>query len=146
MNLIINLNKIEELDEALEVSNLVFKPSPVEVEKYHNRNDWVEKIKNNGLLITAKNNNLMVGFSICYPKDGKFHIWNVGVLENYRKLGVWKQMYDAVLKFAIEKGFKHLTLNTYKDKFSNMYAFCLNQGFVEYKTEEGKSYLVKDIS
>lgn len=145
MNLKISLNRIEELDTALDVSKQVFKPSPEEMQKYHNRKDWLEKISNGGLLITTKDTNTIVGFAICYPKKGNFHIWNVGVLKNYRGLGVWRQMYENILNFAKEKGFKNLTLNTYKNKFPDMYSFCLNHGFVVYKTEEEKSFFIKDI-
>ena len=145
MEIVLHINKYEELDKALDISNQVFKPSAEELLKYHNKNDWSNKIDNGGLLITAWDNKKIVGFSICYPKEGNFHIWNVGVLENYRGFGVWKKMYEAIQKFALEKKFKQLTLNTYKNKFPNMYSFCLERGFREYKAEVGKSYFIKDV-
>jgi GNAT superfamily N-acetyltransferase len=145
MNIKLNINKLEELDKVLEVSKEIFKPGQEEERKYHNKEDWLRKIENDGLLIVAKDKNLVTGFSICYPKDDKFHIWNVGVLGNYRRFGVWKQIYESIIKFARKKSFKHLTLNTYKNKFPNMYKFCLKNGFEEYKTEGEKSFFVKEI-
>lgn len=145
MNIKLEINNLEELDNVLRVSREVFKPTPEKEEKYHNKEDWLNKIKNNGLLITAKDKGSVVGFSICYPKDNKLHIWNVGVVENYRRFGVWKQMYKAILNSAKQNGFKKLTLNTYKNKFPNMYAYCLKNGFEEYKTEKGKSFFIKSF-
>ena len=145
MNTTLHINRLEELDKALKISNQVFEPSPEETQKYHNKNDWLNKINNDGLLITAWDDNKMVGFSVCYSKEQKFHIWNVGVLKAYRKLGIWKKMHSEIEKFAKEKNFKHLTLNTYKAKFPLMYAFVLNNGYVEYKTEEEKSFFIKEI-
>ena len=74
MKIILHINRPEELDKALEISNKVFKPSTEELQKYHNKDDWSNKINNGGLLITAWDNKKIVGFSICYPKEGKFHI------------------------------------------------------------------------
>ncbi|HLE49451.1 MAG TPA: GNAT family N-acetyltransferase [Patescibacteria group bacterium] len=146
MKITLHKNKIEELDNALYLSKQVFKPTSEEIKKYHNRDDWLNKINNVGLLLTVWNNKKMVGFSICYPKEENFHIWNAGVLENYRGFGVWKEMYEAILKFAIDKKYNHLTLNTYKNKFANMYSFCLKRGFKEYRVKEGKSYFIKDVA
>jgi ribosomal protein S18 acetylase RimI-like enzyme len=145
MNIKLNINKLEELDEVLEVSKKVFNPTPEEEEKYHNKEDWLKKIKNDGLLIAAKDRDSIVGFSICYSKDSGFHVWNVGVLKDYRRFGIWKIMYEAIIKFANQKDFKQLTLNTYKNKFPNMYAFCVTNGFKEHKTEKGKSFFIKSI-
>lgn len=145
MKITLHINRLEELDGALRVSNQVFKPSPQEIQKYHDRNDWLNKLNNGGLLITSWVDNKIVGFSICYPREEKFHIWNVGVLKEYRKLGIWKEMYGEIEKFAKEKGFNHLTLNTYKAKFLEMYNFVLSNGYVEHKTEGEKSFFYKVI-
>lgn len=149
MNLKFNLNKIEELDEALAVSIKIFNPSKKIICKYHDKNDWLNKINNGGLFISALNNGKVIGFAICYPEENNFHIWNVGVLKEYRRFGVWKEMFNRILSFAAQKNFRHLTLNTYKTKYPNMYSFCLKNGFEEYKKEykiEGeKSFFVKRI-
>lgn len=129
MNIKLDINNFDELDNVLRVSREVFKPTPEEKEKYHYREDWLNKIKNKGLIIAAKDKSSVIGFSICYPKGSILHIWNVGVVEKYIRIGVWKQMYKAIVKSAKQNGFNELTLNTYKNKFPNMYAFCLENGF-----------------
>lgn len=145
MRITLHLNVLEDLDQALEISNQVFEPSPEELQKYHDKSDWLNKINNGGLLVTSWDDNKMVGFSLCYPKEEKFHIWRVGVLKEYRKHGIWKMMHDEIKKFAKERKFKRLTLNTYKAKFPGMYAFVLGNGYVEYKTEGEKSFFTKAI-
>ncbi len=145
MNLTISLNKTEELDEAIDISNQISVPSPAEAQKYHNKQDWLQKVKDGGLLVTAKQDRQMAGYAICYREDHIFHIWNVGVLESYRGQGVWKKIYETICQYATEKGCDRLTLNTFKSKFSGMYSFCLKSGFVEYKIEDGKSYFIKHI-
>ncbi|MFA7301241.1 MAG: GNAT family N-acetyltransferase [Candidatus Shapirobacteria bacterium] len=133
-NIVLNINKIDQIDEVLEVGEEVFKPNKEEKEKYHKKEVWLNKIEN-GLLISASVDNKIVGFAICYKKETDLHIWNVGVLEEYRKFGIWKKMYNEVVKFAIENEYESISLNTYKEKFLGMYTFCIKEGFVEYKIE-----------
>ena len=132
MDLLMSLNKVEELDEAIDISNQIFVPSPAEALKYYNKQDWLKKIEDGGLLVTVKKDGHLAGYVICYREDQIFHIWNVGVLEDFRGLGIWKKMYGSILDYAIKSGCDQLTLNTYKSKFSSMYSFCQKHGFVEW--------------
>jgi ribosomal protein S18 acetylase RimI-like enzyme len=145
MRFSLRLNHLEDLDEVIRISIIIFNPNSVKLEKYHNKEDWRQKILNNGLLIAALDNDKIIGFSICYPREGGLHIWNVGVLEEYRKLGVWKLMHNGILEFAKIKKFKKLTLNTYKNNFPGMYAFVTKNGYKEYKSEKDKYFFVKRI-
>lgn len=145
MKLTLHKNQLEDLDQALEISKTIFKPSPKELQKYHNKNDWLKKINEGGLLISVLNEREMVGFAVCYPKASKFHIWNVGVLKESRKAGIWKKMYKEIIKYAKGKNFKHLTINTYKTKYPRMYSFVLDNDYKEYKTKGDKSFFVKII-
>jgi len=145
MSITLSCNDIDDLDEAIDISCQISVPSPAEAEKYHNKQDWLKKIKDGGLLVTAKQDRQMAGYAICYREDQIFHIWNVGVLESYRGQGVWKKIYETIHQYATKNGFSQLTLNTFKSKFSSMYSFCLKQGFVEYKIEDGKSFFTKHI-
>lgn len=145
MNIKLEINNLDYLDEALEVSKIIFKPTPGEIEIYHNKLDWLKKLEYKSLLIVARIDDSIAGFAVCYPRDNKFHIWNVGVLENYRKSGVWKKMYESIIIFAKQKNYNQLTINTYRDRFPNMYKFCLENGFREFETEKGKSFFIKSI-
>lgn len=145
MNISIETNIVNDLDEVLNVSTVVFNPSHEEIKKYHNKEDWLNKIRDGGLLITAKYNNVIIGFAICYPRDHRLHIWNVGVLKEHRRSGVWTRMYAGIIKYAKQKHFNEISLNTYKDKFPKMYEFCINHGFTEIGFNEGKSSFVKKV-
>jgi ribosomal protein S18 acetylase RimI-like enzyme len=133
-NIVLKINELKDLDEILVVANKVFKPNLQEKEKYHNKTNWLEKLKN-GFLISVVVDNIIVGFAISYKKKGCLHIWNVGVLKDYRKMGIWKRMYEEIIEYAKKHNFQKISLNTYKEKFPKMYNFCKNEGFVENKTE-----------
>lgn len=133
-NIILNINKLNEIDEVMSVAKYVFKPNKEEIEKYHKKEDWLNKIKN-GSLVSALIDNKIVGFAVCYRKEDDLHIWNVGVLDDFRRFGIWRKMYDEIIKYVTENKFESISLNTYKEKFTGMYNFCVKEGFIEYKTE-----------
>lgn len=147
----IEINKLDLIDKVLDTAKTVFNPSKEELEKYHRKEMWVDKVESGGLLVTATVNNIVVGFAICERKDENLHIWNVGVLPKYRRLDLWKKMHHEIEFFAKSSNFKRLTLNTYKEKFPNMYSFVSKHGYNEVKTEfdemqnTTKSYFEKTL-
>ncbi len=102
MSFNLHINKIEELDKAMEVAKKVFKPSVEEIRIYHDKDDWEDKARK-GLFITAWVEDEIVGFTLCYPKNDHLHIWNVAVLEGHRKLGIWKNMFDQIVNMRPTK-------------------------------------------
>lgn len=133
-NVVLRINNIEDLDEVIEVGYEVFKPSLVEKEKYWKKSDWLIRM-DNGLLISAVFDDRIIGFAFCYKRENDFHIWNVGVLNKYRKMGVWRKMYEEIIKFAKDNNYSEISLNTYKENFPEMYDFCKKEEFLENKTE-----------
>lgn len=133
-NIILKINNIEDIDEILLVSEKVFRPNKEEKEKHHNKIKWLEKIEN-GLLVSVFLNNKIIGFTLCYKKEDYLHISIVGVLEEYRRMGIWRKIYNEILKYVVDNNFSKITLNTYKEKFPGMYNFCKKEGFIEYATE-----------
>lgn len=144
-------NKINQLENILELSKDVFSPSKEDALKYHDKADWLNKINKNGLLISVKDKNKYIAFAICYQKEERIlHIWNVGVQGEYRRMGIWKEIYQRILDYAIEKGYKYLTLNTYENKFPNMYKFAKREEFILTKKEittngDIKSCFIKEL-
>lgn len=129
-------NNIEDLEEIFRISSVIFNPSPQEIEKHQNKDDWTKKIKNGGILITAYSDNTLVGFAICRKNDSEtLHIWNVGVLPQFRKKGIWQEMYRQITTYAKDNGFVRITLNTFKSLFPEMYSFAQKEGFSCYETE-----------
>ena len=149
-NIEYKINDLSDLDSLIEISKDIFSPSAKEIDEYHNKQDWVNKIENGGLLISVYVENELSGFTVCYVKEsGSLHIWVGGVLEKYRGLGFWSGMYKKIEEYAKDNDLKRLTLNTYKDKFPVMYKFATTHGFKCYKTEIKdnfeKSYFEKNL-
>ena len=134
-DLVVEVGSINDLGEAMEVAEEVFNPTLEEKQRYHQFTTWQERMEK-GLLIVGRCGEKIVGFAISYPKETDFHVWNVGVLSDYRKMGLWQMMYKKTEEYAISKGYKTISLNTYKDDFPSMYNFCKNNGFVEVLTEK----------
>jgi len=130
------INDFLDLDNVLEFSKKIFKPTPQEVEESHKKEDWLKRLENKGILITAYVGNNLAGFALGYEKErGSLHIWQVGVMEEYRGRGIWRDLYREIEEYARNNDFQKITLNTYKDKFPVMYKFAQTRGFVCYKTE-----------
>lgn len=150
-NLTYKLNEISNIDDPLILSIKIFNPSKEKTLKYHNKEDWLNKIKDKGILISVYDDDKCIAFAICYKTNSDtLHIWNVGVLDEYRGLGIWRETYNRIIDYAIKQGFKKITLNTYKDKFPNMYAFVKKESFDLIKEEfnkdgEMKSCFVKRV-
>ena len=145
------LNDLSNIDEIISISKDVFHPSEESILKYHNKEDWLNKIKNKGLLISVYDNDVCIAYALCNKIDDDIlRIWNVGVLDEYRGLGIWNQIYNMIVNYAVQEGYKKLNLNTFKVKFPNMYKFVKKEGFNLMKEEtkdDGytKSYFIKDI-
>ena len=121
-------NNIDDIEESVQCSIEIFKPDANDLLRYHNKNNWISKIQEGGLLIVAKDSSSVVGFSLSYKKsDTHFHIWLVGVQDAYRKQGIWSTMYEMICIFAQEHQYKKLTINTFEKKYSSMYTFLVDK-------------------
>ena len=132
----IEIGGVENLDDALRVSKIVFEPTPTEEEKYHKKEDWQKKINEDGLLVIGRVDGRIVGFIVAYKtSDEVMHVWNAGVLSEYRKLGIFSNMFEELSVKCKQEGVKKLTLHTIEKKFPEMYKFVINRGFVEFEKE-----------
>jgi N-acetylglutamate synthase-like GNAT family acetyltransferase len=139
----IEIGGVENLDTALMVSKLVFEPTKEEEEKYHNLEDWKNKIENGGVLVVGKVDGKIAGFIIAYKTaDEVMHVWNAGVLAECRKLGIFSNMFEELAVKCRQDGIKKMTLNTIEKKFPEMYKYAINKGFVEYEKEWVEDYKV----
>jgi GNAT superfamily N-acetyltransferase len=130
------INDPTTLDDAISISREIFSPSAKEIEEYHNKQDWNNKIEKGGLLVVVYIENEPAAFVLSHIKEANsLHIWVGGVLKKFRGLGLWSGLYEKIEKYAKDKSFEKLTLNTYRDKFPIMYNFATKHGFTCYKTE-----------
>lgn len=134
-----------DLNTAMQLAKEVFNPTLEEIKKYHKKEIWEQKLSEKGMILIGRANNNPAGFATCYEKKGNLHIWNVGVLEKYRNQGIWKKLYSELIKYAKESNYEKITINTYKEKFPQMYNFLIKNYFNEYRKKEGKSFFEKKI-
>ena len=132
----VEIGGVENLDEALLVSKIVFEPTPAEEEKYHNKEDWRSKIEKDGVLVVAKADGKVVGFIVAYKTaDEVMHVWNAGVILEYRKMGIFSNMFEELSVKCKQEGVKKITLQTIEQRHPEMYKYVINKGFVEYEKE-----------
>lgn len=92
---------------------------------------YEEKIKDKSpLILVAKVDGKLAGCKVGYDKfkDGSFYSWLGGVIPEYRRLGLAKELALRQEAWALQKGFesvKFKTLNRHK----KMLTFALNHGF-----------------
>lgn len=132
----VEIGGLENLDEALLVSKIVFEPTPVEEEKFHNKEDWKKKIENDGVLVVGKVDGKVVGFIVAYKTtDEVMHVWNAGVILEYRKMGIFSNMFEELSVRCKQNGIKKITLHAIEQRHPEMYKYVINKGFVEYEKE-----------
>lgn len=127
---------IEDLDSALEVSKKIYEPSSDEIEKYHNKEDWKNKLENGGVLVLGKVDEKTAGYLIASKVSGEvLSVWNGGVLPEHNIDGIFSNMMEELAVFAKQHGFKKITLETIEKKFPAIYKLVINRGFMEYEKE-----------
>lgn len=132
----IEMGGVENLDDALRVARLVYNPNEEEIKKYHNKENWRSKIENDGLLVVGKADGQIVGFVLAYKTaDEVMHVWNAGVLPEFRRLGIFSNMFEELAVKCRQLGIKKITLHTIEESFPEMYKYVINKGFVEYERE-----------
>jgi len=61
---------------------------------------------------------------------------------DYRKLGIAKELYELLINFAIQQGYKKITLRTFF-KFVNAINFYEKIGFVKYDQDDESYFYMK---
>lgn len=92
--------------------------------------------KANSLILVAWAGDMAVGCKIGYDRfqDGSFYSWLGGVLPDYRKLGVAKQLADHQEAWAIAAGYQSIKFKT-QNRHRAMLQFALRNGFAIYNVK-----------
>ena len=76
-----------------------------------------------------------VGFKLGYERGDYFYSWLGGVLPEYRKMGIAKQLADEQEKWAKKNGYDFIVFKTL-NRHKAMLSFSLNNGFNIFKIDE----------
>ncbi len=81
------------------------------------------------VLVASNSDNTPVGFAVALPLDGLLHLEEISVHPSHGKRGVGTMLMHAVCELAKQKGYKAITLSTFRDVVWNG-PFYARLGFV----------------
>lgn len=126
----LSVNQAEDIESTIEFSKEVFGSDSKTDTKYHDPKNWKKKLDEGALLVCVSTEaNELVAFCFCIPKEPALHVWLAGVKSSFRSKGIWHNLFHMIEHYALDNKFNQITLNTYKNKFPQMYNFCINHGF-----------------
>jgi ribosomal protein S18 acetylase RimI-like enzyme len=131
----INNPVVEDFHPTIELLNKVFSKFPGYSE--YSVSTAFEKTKGKDVAIfEVREEDELVGFAIGYQRyKGYYHIWQLGVSEGYRGRGIATDLYDRIEKYAKDKGYKGVTLNTFNRYKANL-QLVVNRGYEIYKFDK----------
>ena len=95
------------------------------VQRVRSLDVWKDRFHNmSGLLLGVRENSSkeIIAFMFLYQKSAsQLHIWLAGTRQDFRCRGAMSMMFTFALATAKERAVEKLTLNTYPDKFPNMF-------------------------
>ena len=133
---VIDNPSIKDLEEVIEVLNVVF--SKFSGNRTYLAKEAQDKISHlpNPKLFIIKDKDIIIAFTICYERyPNYYHIWQLGVLEEYRGSGYGKALYEKVEKTAQDLEYKGVTMNTF-NKFANNLVLAISRGYKIYGLEK----------
>lgn len=97
------LQTIAELEEVQRLESSVWKMEPIPLHQ------TLSTVKNGGVILGAYDGRQLIGFNFAYPgyKDKKLYLWShmMGLLDNYRGLGIGAKLKMQQRKIALEQGY-----------------------------------------
>lgn len=86
-------------------------------------------------------NGKFVGYGIGYEERGRYYLWSLAVLQEYRKKGIGSEIIEEQIRFAKEKGHSSFLVKT-SNKWKDMLRLLLKKrfniiGFKEHEWENG---------
>ena len=117
--------------------------SPGSVEEFQKQLEG----KESALVLVALSDEKPVGYLIGYREEAdSFYIWLSGVVKDYRRKGVLKNLMDIVIEWARKNKFDHVTIKTRNSRRA-MLAYLISNGFLikgvesRYSAEETRIWL-----
>ena len=117
--------------------------SPGSVEEFQKQVEGKENV----LVLIALWDDKPAGYLVGHRDEGdSFYIWLSGVVKEYRRQGVLKELMTIVIEWARKKKFDHVTIKTRNSRRA-MLAYLISNGFLikgvepRYSAEETRIWL-----
>lgn len=117
--------------------------SPGSVEEFQKQLEGKESV----LVLVALSDEKPVGYLIGYREEADaFYVWMSGVVKDFRRKGVLKNLMDIVIEWARKQKFDHVTIKTRNSRRA-MLAYLISNGFLikgvepRYSAEETRIWL-----
>jgi ribosomal protein S18 acetylase RimI-like enzyme len=117
--------------------------SPKSVEEFQKQLNGKENV----LVLGAFWDEQPVGYLVGYRDEGdSFYVWLAGVVREYRRRGVLKELMGIVIEWAKKQKFDHVTIKTRNSRRA-MLAYLISNGFLikgvepRYTAEETRIWL-----
>lgn len=136
----IEIKHLAEIDipEVIVLYKRIFDPILEGLNKDEDKNIWWESYRQQGLLLGAFTDDVLIGFIFFFEKEPgtkRMHCLLTGVDKVYRGQGILKALMDAGIKELKIRGYETMTVSTVNEKMPAMYAYLLKNNFTIYKEE-----------
>jgi len=112
MDYTIEKSDISNLPDIAKLNQEIF--SGMYENEPYNLKDFQNKLQDKKpLILVAKHNDTLIGFSISFPRNDSFYIWILGVLDWYRNHGIASKFLYENKEFAKDNGFTTMIIKTY---------------------------------
>jgi ribosomal protein S18 acetylase RimI-like enzyme len=136
-NYIVKSGSIDDLKGIVVLDRMVFVLSrtPEEIE------DKLKLQKDVHITVAAISDGRLVGYGIGHEYKGKYYLWSLAVLPEYRRKGIGSEIIDEQNNFAGEKGYASFLVKT-SNRWKEMLRLLLKKefniiGFKEHEWEDG---------
>ena len=136
---IVKTGLINDLKGIVELDRLVFGLSrtPEETE------DKLRLQKDVHITVATTTGGKLVGYGVGYEEKGKYYLWSLAVLPEYRRKRIGSDIIEEQITFAKERGYSYFFVKT-SNRWKEMLRMLLKKefniiGFKEHEWEEGPS-------
>jgi ribosomal protein S18 acetylase RimI-like enzyme len=141
MHIEIILNpKLQDFEKIIGLLNNVFSKYPGHVEYTAQESYKRMSESKDPIILIAKINDEIAGFAMCYERYPKhYHLWELGVSENFRKQGIASKLYDEIENYAKTNKYDGVTLNTF-NRYTDSLRLAIKRGYEIYDLEKDGEY------
>ncbi|MEI6553469.1 MAG: GNAT family N-acetyltransferase [bacterium] len=119
--------KLDRLAEVVDVNLKIFDGMydwpPYYIEKYQERFKDTQPV-----IFVAEKDGKIVADSIAFDRGGKWYVWILGVLEEYRKQGIATELFNLTENYARGHGYKIVSIKVYNVS-QDMLKLTQNRGY-----------------